>query len=189
MLRNIGRIACCSSRGRVLRRAAVWRYARWLRIRRVRLRTPLSTFALFFLIVDSGKSVSFGCGLGLGLGLLLLSFDAPRVWSLFFGRGKILALWLLLSLLRRLMTQDVDLRLRLVLVELVSVLSLRRCWLRLLHVWLNFRESYIFCIFVRFVRAAVCFQSLSVSQGIERMVCRRRTWVDAGYHHNLRVAA
>ena len=172
MLRNIGWISCCSSGGWVLRRAAMGRDARWLRIRRVRLRTPLSPFALFFLIVDSGESVGFGCGLGLGLSLLLLSFDTPRVWSLFFGRGKILALWLLLSLLGRLVTQDVDLRLRLVLVEFVSVLSLRCCWLCLLHVWLNFRESYIFCIFVRFVCAAVCLQSLSVSQGIERMVCR-----------------
>ena len=163
MLRNIGWISCCSSGGWVLRRAAVGRNARWLRICRVRLGTPLSPFAFFFLIVDSGKSVSFGGGLGLGLSLLLLSFDTPRVWSLFFRRGKILALRLLLSLLRGLMTQDVDLRLRLILVEFVSVLSLRCCWLCLLHVWLNFRKSYILRIFVRFVCAAVCFQSLSVS--------------------------
>ena len=148
------------------------RNARRLRICRVCLRTPLGPFAFFFLIVNSGKSVSFGGGLGIGLSLLLLSFDTPRVWPLFFGRGKILALGLLLFLLRRLMAQDVNLRLRLVLVEFVSVLSLRSCWLCLLHVWLYFRESYIFCIFVRFVCAAVCFQSLSVSQGIECMVCR-----------------
>ena len=58
---------------------------------------PLSPLAFLFLVVNSGKSVSFVSRFLLSSPLLLL-LDTSRVGTLLFGRSNILASYLLLLL-------------------------------------------------------------------------------------------
>ena len=194
MLRSlIRRMACCSSRSRILRWTSMGRNTLRLRICRVSLCSPLSPFPFFFLIVDPSKGISF-CNrllldLCLCLCLLLLPFNAPRICSFFPRRGKILACWLLLLLLGGLLLKNINFRFWLGLVQLVGMLFHFWRLLCLLHVRLNFCETNILWVLVGFVRAAVSLQSLSVSQSVQCVVRWWGTRVYACDHNNFSIAA
>ena len=186
-------VACCSSWWRILR-WTTWSSSRrnilrrW--VSRVCSSAPLSSFPFFLLnCCITIHSCQCFC-LRLRLSLLLLLLAILTSWALrFFWRCDILIA--LLPLLYRRLSLVVD-NIHWwfwLLLYFVSVLLLLSWLFRLLLMRLILRITDFFCISICIVCALVRFQSFSISQRIQSMVCRGGTRVNTGDHDNLSIVS